>query len=110
MPTYLHPGVYIEEIPSGARPIEAVSTSTPLFISAADAGPVNRAEFILKWDVLNLQGAVAISYKVFRAWVSEFQALPDFDSNSQNTVGIQTLKLEHEGWQLDPAVTEPTES
>lgn len=61
-------------------------------------------------NVLNLQGAVAISYKVFRAWVSEFQALPDFDSNSQNTVGIQTLKLEHEGWQLDPAVTEPTES
>ena len=64
----------------------------------------------MRIDVLNLQGVVAISYKVFRAWVSEFQALPDFDANSQNTVGIQTLKLEHEGWQLDPAVPEPTES
>jgi phage tail-like protein len=31
-------------------------------------------------NVLNLQGQVAISYKVFRAWVSEYQALPDCDS------------------------------
>lgn len=61
-------------------------------------------------NVLNLQGAIAMSYKVFKAWVSEFQALPDFDANSMNTVGIQTLKLEHEGWQIDSAVSEPTES
>ncbi len=61
-------------------------------------------------NVLNLQGQVAISYKVFRAWVSEYQALPDFDAGSTNTVGIQTIKLEHEGWERDTAVTEPTES
>lgn len=61
-------------------------------------------------NVMNLQGVVAQSYKVFKAWVSEFQALPDFDSNSMNTVGIQTLKLEHEGWQIDSAVSEPTET
>ena len=61
-------------------------------------------------NVLNLQGIVALSYKVFKAWVSEFQALPDFDANSMNTIGIQTLKFEHEGWQLDPAVPEPPES
>jgi phage tail sheath protein FI len=50
MPTYLHPGVYIEEIPSGSRPIEAVSTSIPIFVGEAKEGPVNQAEFILKWD------------------------------------------------------------
>jgi len=61
-------------------------------------------------NVLNLQGQVAISYKVFRAWVSEYQALPDFDAGSTNTVGIQTIKLEHEGWERDTAVTEPSES
>lgn len=61
-------------------------------------------------NVLNLQGQVAISYKVFRAWVSEFQALPDFDANATNTVGIQMIKLEHEGWQIDEAVTEPAET
>ena len=61
-------------------------------------------------NVMNLQGAVAMSYKVSRAWVSEFQALPDFDSNSMNTVGIQTLTLQHEGWQIDGAVSEPSET
>lgn len=60
-------------------------------------------------NVLNLQGNVAISYKVFRAWVSEFQALPDFDAGNTNTVGIQTIKLEHEGWERDTAVNEPSE-
>lgn len=61
-------------------------------------------------NVLNLQGTVAISYKLFRAWVSEFQALPDFDASTMNTVGIQTITLQHEGWERDLSVTEPTES
>lgn len=61
-------------------------------------------------NVLNLQGTVAMSYKVYRAWVSEYQALPDFDAGSTNTIGIQTLKLEHEGWERDKAVVEPSET
>ena len=61
-------------------------------------------------NVLNLQGVVAISYKLFRAWVSEFQALPEFDAGTMNAVGIQTITLQHEGWERDLAVTEPTES
>ena len=61
-------------------------------------------------NVLNLQGALAISYKLHRAWVSDFQALPDFDAGSMNAVGIQSITLQHEGWERDTAVTEPTES
>jgi phage tail-like protein len=61
-------------------------------------------------NVLNLQGQVAISYKLYRAWVSEYQALPEFDANSMNAVGIQTLTLQHEGWERDTAVSEPSES
>ena len=61
-------------------------------------------------NVLNLQGVVAISYKLFRAWVSEYQALPEFDANTMNSVGIQTLTLQHEGWERDTAVSEPSES
>ncbi|TKB25869.1 phage tail protein [Desulfopila sp. IMCC35006] len=61
-------------------------------------------------NVLNLQGTVAISYHVKRAWVSEYQALPEFDAGTTNTVGIQTIKLEHEGWDRDDAVSEPSES
>ncbi len=61
-------------------------------------------------NVLNLQGQVAISYKLIRAWVSDFQALPDLDAGSMNTVGIQTITLQHEGWKRDTAVPEPAET
>ncbi len=61
-------------------------------------------------NVLNLQGTVAISYQVHRAWVSEYQSLPDFDAGTTNTVGIQSIKLEHEGWERDDAVSESSES
>ena len=61
-------------------------------------------------NVLNLQGQIAISYKLYRAWVSEFQALPEFDAGTMNAVGIQTITLQHEGWERDTSVSEPTES
>lgn len=59
-------------------------------------------------DVYNEAGQLAISYKIFRAWVSEFQALSDLDANA-NAVAIQHIKLENEGWERDYDVTEPTE-
>jgi len=59
-------------------------------------------------DLFNEAGQKVISYKVYRCWVSEFQALPGLDSNA-NAVAIQTLKLENEGWERDDAVSEPTE-
>ena len=59
-------------------------------------------------ELYNEAGQLAIAYKVFRCWVSEFQALPDLDANA-NAVAIQHLKLENEGWERDLAVTEPTE-
>lgn len=61
-------------------------------------------------NVLNLQGQVAISYKVYRAWVSDYQALPDMDAGSMNAVGIQSITLQHEGWERDLAVPEPVET
>jgi phage tail-like protein len=59
-------------------------------------------------DFYNEAGQLAISYKVFRCWVSEYQALPELDANA-NAVAIQTLKLENEGWERDFEVTEPSE-
>ena len=61
-------------------------------------------------NVLNLQAQVAISYKILRAWVSDYQALPDLDAGTMNAVGIQTITIQHEGWQRDVAVQEPTET
>lgn len=60
-------------------------------------------------NLLSLQGMVVMSYRVRRAWVSEYQALPDLESDSC-AVGIQRIVLEHEGWERDEAVTEPTET
>ena len=59
-------------------------------------------------EVYNEAGQLALAYKVFRAWVSEYQALPDLDANA-NAVAIQHIKLENEGWERDQDVTEPTE-
>lgn len=61
-------------------------------------------------NVLNLQGQVAISYKLVRAWVSEYQAIPEMDAGTMNAVAIQTITIQHEGFQRDPAVPEPAES
>src|SRR5262245_46512751 len=39
----LHPGVYVQEVPSGVKPIEGVSTSTAGFLGKAERGPLDRA-------------------------------------------------------------------
>jgi phage tail-like protein len=59
-------------------------------------------------ELYNEAGQLAISYKVYRCWVSEFQALPDLDANA-NAVAIESIKLENEGWERDYDVTEPDE-
>lgn len=114
---------HVRKLPGGTK-YEAVTleqglTHDPVFEEWAnlvnhidgDAGMslVNfRKDIII--NVLNLQGVVAISYKIKRAWVSEYQALPDLDAGTTNAVGIQTIKLEHEGWVRDEVVVEPTET
>jgi len=59
-------------------------------------------------DMFNEAGQKVISYKVYRCWVSEYQALPDLDANA-NAVAIAKLKLENEGWERDYAWAEPKE-
>lgn len=59
-------------------------------------------------EVYNEAGQLALRYKIFRCWVSEYQALPDLDANA-NAVAIQMIKLENEGWERDYDATEPTE-
>jgi len=59
-------------------------------------------------ELHNEAGQVALVYKVYRAWVSEFSALPELDANA-NAVAIQSLVLQHEGFERDVDVPEPTE-
>lgn len=56
-------------------------------------------------DVYNEAGEKVLSYLVYRCWVSVYQALPEIDA-SGNAVAIQSIKLEHEGWERDITETE----
>ncbi len=59
-------------------------------------------------DLFNEAGQNVISYKLYRCWVSEYQAMPDLDANA-NAVAIQHIKLEVEAWERDDHVQEPKE-
>lgn len=62
----------------------------------------------LRIDLLNEDLQPVKRFKVYRAWPSEYQALPDLDAGA-NTVAIEHLKLENEGWEQDLSLTEPLE-
>jgi Bacteriophage tail sheath protein len=47
--SYLSPGVYIEEVDRGSKPIEAVGTSTVGFLGTCSKGPVNKPVFCSNW-------------------------------------------------------------
>lgn len=59
-------------------------------------------------ELYNEAGQLAKAWKLFRCWVSEYQALPELDANA-NAVAIESIKLENEGWERDLAVSEPAE-
>ena len=46
MPEYLAPGVYVEEVDSGSKPIEGVSTSTSGMVGVTERGPVGVATLV----------------------------------------------------------------
>jgi len=50
MPQYLSPGVYVEEVDSGARPIEGVGTAVAAFVGIAERGPVNEPTLVTNWS------------------------------------------------------------
>jgi phage tail sheath protein FI len=50
MPEYLSPGVYIQEVDAGPKPIEGVGTATAAFVGFAAGGPVNRPVLVTNWS------------------------------------------------------------
>ncbi len=53
MPTYLSPGVYVEEVESGARPLEGVGTAVAAFVGLAEKGPVNQPTLVSSWTAFS---------------------------------------------------------
>src|SRR5262245_55372134 len=50
MPSYLSPGVYVEEVQSGARPIEGVGTAVAAFVGFAERGPFHQPTLVAHWN------------------------------------------------------------
>ena len=59
-------------------------------------------------EFYNEAGQLVMAYKLYRCWVSEYHALPDLDAGG-NAIAIEYIKIETEGWERDPSVTEPVE-
>ena len=59
-------------------------------------------------ELHNEAGQLVLAYKIYRCWVSEYQALPDLDANTAR-VAIQLIVLQNEGWERDTSVVEPQE-
>jgi phage tail sheath protein FI len=49
MPQYLSPGVYVEEVEAGSRPIEGVGTAVAAFVGLAQRGPANTPVLVTNW-------------------------------------------------------------
>ncbi|MEZ0241054.1 MAG: phage tail sheath subtilisin-like domain-containing protein [Chloroflexota bacterium] len=50
MPAYLSPGVYVEEVEAGSRPIEGVGTAVAAFVGLAAKGPANTPTLVTNWN------------------------------------------------------------
>ncbi len=66
MPEYLAPGVYVEEVPSGNKPIEGVSTSTAAFIGVTQRGPVNEPTLVTSLKQYTSLFGSALDSRVFQ--------------------------------------------
>ena len=60
-------------------------------------------------QLMNEEGQPVRGYILHRCWVSEFQALPDLDA-SANAIALEHIKIENEGWEVDPKVIELPET
>ena len=59
-------------------------------------------------EVNNEAGQLVLAYKVYRCWISDYEALPALDAHG-NTTLIQSITLQHEGWERDVSIPEPVE-
>lgn len=59
-------------------------------------------------DLFNEAGQLVMSYRVYRCWPSEYQALPDLRADG-DAVAIESITLQNEGWERDLVVKEPAE-
>ena len=65
MPEYLAPGVYVEEVPSGNKPIEGVSTSTVGMVGVTARGPVNDPTLVTSFADFSRKFGGYLDHRIF---------------------------------------------
>jgi len=69
--SYLSPGVYVEEVDRGTKPLEMVGTSTVGFIGECAVGPVNQPVFCTNWSQYTKNFG---DFQNSRSWRTQFTA------------------------------------
>jgi phage tail sheath protein FI len=95
--TPTHPGVYIEEVPSGVHPITGVATSTAAFLDAFPRGPLNTAiriqsfaDFEREFGGLDTRSEASYAIQQFflnggsEAWVVRVGTIPEASESAPN--------------------------
>jgi phage tail-like protein len=59
-------------------------------------------------DLLNEAGQLVMAFKVHRCWPSQYVALAELCAET-NAVAIESMTLQHEGWERDASISEPVE-
>jgi phage tail-like protein len=57
-------------------------------------------------ELLDDAGRVLLAYNLYRCWVSEYEALPDLDADT-DSIAFESITLENEGWERDAGVSAP---
>lgn len=87
MPTYLAPGVYVEEIPSGVRTIVGVATSITAFVGTAPRGPLDRGVSVASFgDYVRTFGPLGMTSPLSYA-VKQY-----FDNGGSQAIVVRVVK------------------
>ena len=101
MPSYLSPGVYVEEVPAATRPIEGVGTAIAGFVGFASAGPTNEPTLVTNWQqFVDTFGDINIIVNGFYAMKAHWSEHPDRDEawadQERSRIGDERFRREHE--------------
>ena len=83
--SYLSPGVYVEEVDRGTKPLEMVGTSTAAFLGESSVGPVQEPVYITNWSQF---------VKNFGDFISDSVTVEDL--GEKNSLAIKLMK--DAGW------------
>src|SRR5215210_70758 len=93
MPEYLAPGVYVEEVDTGPKPIEGVSTSTSGMVGVTERGPVNVPTLVTGFADFTRQFGGYLDRRVFTGstWYLPHAIKGFFDNGGKRLYVVRAL-------------------